>query len=84
MFIPLALGKIIFIYRRQGNDNIIAGASGVNEVRIFSGQGNKHETALKIFDIKQGCYSVDGAYKQPNICFVTAKQGFFVYNYNIN
>jgi hypothetical protein len=27
---------------------------------------------------------VDGAYKQPNICFVTAKQGFFVYNYNIN
>ena len=31
--------------------------------------------------MKQGCYSVDAASKSRNICFVTAKQGFFTMSY---
>lgn len=78
----LCLLRVLLIkHRRYDKNSIIAGASGVNEVRVFGGEGNRHETGVKIFDIKQGCYSVDSSFKSSSICFVTAKQGFFVYNY---
>jgi hypothetical protein len=79
MYTLLVLGKFP-IQHSHDKSTIIAGASGVNEVRIFAGQ-SKHSFAVKIFDLKQGCYSVDASKKDKNICFSTAKQGFFVCNY---
>jgi hypothetical protein len=58
----------------------VAGASGVNEVRMFAGS-IKHSSVMRIFDLKQGCYSVDVAKKDHKIGFTTAKNGFFVFSY---
>jgi hypothetical protein len=48
---------------------------------MFAGQ-TKHNPVLKIFELKQGCYSVDLSKKESSLCFSTAKQGFFVYQYS--
>ena len=82
MYIQPVLGRFFGYLRRHDKNTIVAGASGVNEVRVFTAENsNKHSTSVKIFDMKQGCYSVDTSFKKPEICFVTAKQGFFIYSY---
>ena len=53
----------------------------MNEVRIFTGE-NKHTTGVRLYDLKHGCYCVDGSYSKKEIAFSSSKQGFYICKYD--
>lgn len=61
---------------------VLAGACGVNEVKLFYEENSRHKTACRLYDLKHGCFSVDISNKKKEFAFTTAHQGFYIYKFD--
>lgn len=43
---------------------VLAGACGINEVKLFNEENGKYRLAARLYDLKHGCFSVDFSSKK--------------------
>jgi hypothetical protein len=66
----------------KNNNTIVAGACGINEVKVFNrGEGEKFKESFRLHGLKNGVFSVDHSWTRKELCFSTAREGFYIYEY---
>ena len=58
---------------------MLAGACGINEVKMFHRQEGKLASSTLIHGIGHGCFSVDSSWTTNEFAFTTAHDGMFSY-----
>ena len=58
----------------------MAGACGVNEVKVFHREGSSYSLSTVLGNLEGGCFSVDTSPKQPLFGFTTSKNSLYIYN----
>ena len=84
MFIQLVSGKIFKLCSKLQKGMVLAGACGVNEVKLFYENNSKHQLAARLYDLKHGCFSVDLSTKKKEFAFTTAHKAIYAFKYDKN
>jgi hypothetical protein len=65
--------------RHKDKKSIVAGACGVNEVKIYHWLDGTYRPTTLVHNIGHGCFSIDSSFTTNEFSFTTAHEGFFTY-----
>ena len=75
----MASGKVSFDFRNKDRNSIVAGACGINEVKVFHREEGRFSGSTLVHGIGHACFSIDSSWVTDEFAFTTAHDGMFVY-----